>query len=99
MGETINRGNLISQIANKTGESEAAVNRVVDAFFEVAGDAISVGDKVVIAGWLTFERGHRAARQGVNPRTGDPLQIPATNTAKIKAGSKLKDKAKGQSAG
>ncbi len=97
MGETITKDKLVSIISENTGEAKSTVASVIDAFFEAAGDAIAADDKIVITGWLTFERGHRTARKGVNPRTGESLEIPATNTAKVKVGSKLKERAKSSS--
>ena len=91
----MNKSDVVSAIADDTDETQAAVERVLKSFFEVVGESISRGDKVVIPGWITFDRGFRAARQGINPRTKEPISIAATHTAKLKAGSKLKDKAKG----
>ncbi|MEY4994799.1 MAG: hypothetical protein RLZ65_648, partial [Actinomycetota bacterium] len=48
------------------------------------------GDKVTIPGYLTVDKGRRAARTGRNPQTGATIQIAAANTVKVSAGSKLK---------
>jgi DNA-binding protein HU-beta len=87
---SLNKSELVAAIADETGESQAAVNRVVDAFFEVISKTIVKGEKVTIPGWLSVEKGHRAARQGRNPQTGETIQIKAANTVKVSAGSKLK---------
>jgi len=86
----LNKSDLVAAIANHTGESQAAVNRVIDAMFEVISTNIAKGEKVAIPGWLSVERGHRAARAGRNPQTGETIQIKAANTVKVSAGSKLK---------
>lgn len=96
MSNVLNKKELVTAIASQTGETEETASSVIDSFFETVGNTIKEGGKVVITGWLSFERGHRAARQGVNPRTGEAIEIAATNTAKVKAGTKLKDKAKGK---
>jgi DNA-binding protein HU-beta len=70
----LNKGDLVAAIAEQTGESQAAAK----------------GDKVTIPGWLSVEKGFRAARQGRNPQTGATIQIAASNTVKVSAGSKLK---------
>jgi DNA-binding protein HU-beta len=87
---SLNKSELVAAIAAETGESQAAVNRVVDSFFDVIAKTIVKGGKVTIPGWLSVEKGHRAARQGRNPQTGETIQIKASNTVKVSAGSKLK---------
>ncbi len=84
------KSELVAAIASHTGESQAAVNRIVDAFFETIASTVAKGGKVQIPGWLSVEKGHRAARVGRNPQTGATIQIPAANTVKVSAGSKLK---------
>jgi DNA-binding protein HU-beta len=86
----MNKTDLVAEVAKKSGESQAAVGRVIDSLFDVIGGAIKKGDKVTIPGYLTVSKGHRAARSGINPKTKAPIQIAASNTVKISAGSKLK---------
>lgn len=88
----MNKTDLIGAIADASGESKTAVSSVLDAFEAAVTDAVASGDKVSLPGFLTFERGHRAARTGKNPQTGEPLQIKAANVAKVKVGSKFKEK-------
>lgn len=51
-------------------------------------------DSLTIPGFLKFEQTHRAARTGRNPQTGETIQVPAANAAKVSAGAKLKNRAK-----
>ncbi|HEY7854121.1 MAG TPA: HU family DNA-binding protein, partial [Aquiluna sp.] len=81
---------LVAAVAKHTGESQAAVGRVIDAMFDTIGASIAKGDKVTIPGYLSVDKGHRAARTGRNPQTGATIQIAAANTVKVSAGSKLK---------
>ena len=87
---SLNKSELVAAVADKTGESQAAVNRVVDALFETIAAEVANGGKVNIPGWLSVEKGHRAARTGRNPQTGATIQIAAASTVKVSAGSKLK---------
>ena len=48
------------------------------------------GDSITFTGFGKFHVTRRAARQGVNPRTGEPVQISAANVPKFSAGSQLK---------
>ena len=86
----MNRSELVAAVAEKTGNSQVAVNGVLDAVFEVFVSQISKGEKVSIPGWLAVERTDRAARTGRNPQTGEAIQIPAGHSVKLTAGSKLK---------
>ncbi|KAB1644539.1 MULTISPECIES: HU family DNA-binding protein [unclassified Pseudoclavibacter] len=87
---TLNRSELVAEVANKTGETQAAVNGVLDAVFATISENIANGVKVSVPGWLSVERTNRAARTGRNPQTGETLNIPASKGVKISAGSKLK---------
>ena len=86
----MNRSELVAAVAEKSGNSQAAVNGVLDAVFEVFTSQISKGEKVTIPGWLSVERTDRAARPGRNPQTGEAIQIPAGHGVTLTAGSKLK---------
>jgi len=86
----MNKTDLVAEVAKHSGETQAAVSRIVDAMFDVIGATIAKGEKVTIPGYLSVEKGHRAARSGRNPQTGATIQIAAANTVKVSAGSKLK---------
>ncbi|GAA1360999.1 MULTISPECIES: HU family DNA-binding protein [Arthrobacter] len=86
----LNRSELVAVVAEKTGNSQVAVNAVLDSVFETFVEQVSKGEKVSIPGWLAVERTDRAARTGRNPQTGETIQIPAGHSVKLTAGSKLK---------
>jgi DNA-binding protein HU-beta len=86
----MNRSELVAAVAAETGHTQAAVNGVLDAMFTVVTGELKKGTKVTIPGWVAFERTYRAARTGRNPQTGATIQIAATNSVKVSAGSKLK---------
>ncbi|GAA2113789.1 MULTISPECIES: HU family DNA-binding protein [Bacteria] len=85
-----NRSELVAEVAEKAGTTQAAVNGVLDAMFQVFESSVSNGEKITIPGWMSVERTDRAARQGRNPQTGETIQIPAGHGVKLTAGSKLK---------
>ncbi len=85
-----NRSELVAEVAEKAGTTQAAVNGVLDAMFQVFESSVSNGEKITIPGWMSVERTDRAARQGRNPQTGEAIQIPAGHGVKLTAGSKLK---------
>ena len=86
----MNRSELVAEVAEKAGTTQAAVNGVLDAMFQVFESSVSNGEKITIPGWMSVERTDRAARQGRNPQTGETIQIPAGHGVKLTAGSKLK---------
>jgi DNA-binding protein HU-beta len=94
MADTLNRTELVAAVAAESGQSQAAVNGVLDALFSTLSTSVAQGTKVTIPGWLAFERTHRAARAGRNPQTGEAIQIQASYGVKVSAGSKLKAAAK-----
>ena len=87
----MNKSEAVDVIAHGTGVSKADTDGVLSAFFELAAKEVSSGEKLVIPGWISFERVHRPARQGRNPQTGESITISARNAVKVSAGSKLKN--------
>ena len=68
-------------------DAEAAVSAVIDSIT----DALVDGDKVALIGFGTFEVKTRAARKGLNPRTKEEIDIPASKAPAFKAGKAFKD--------
>ncbi|MGK2950600.1 MAG: HU family DNA-binding protein [Acidimicrobiales bacterium] len=87
----MNKAELVSAVAEKSGQSAAAVGSVLAAFEDVVTGAVAGGEKVQIPGFLSFERSERAARTGRNPATGAEIQIAAATVPKVKVGKSFKD--------
>ncbi|RII41557.1 integration host factor [Galactobacter valiniphilus] len=87
---SMNRSELVAEVANKSGANKTVVNDVLDALFATFTEQVAKGEKVSVPGWLAVERTDRAARTGRNPQTGETIQIPAGHSVKLTAGSKLK---------
>ena len=66
----------------------------VDAVFDTITQTLGRGEEVAIAGFGTFRTTKRAARAGINPRTGEKIQIAASVRPKFKAGKALKEAVK-----
>ena len=86
---------FIQRVAQKSGLSNRDASKAVDAFLESVTDALKARDSVNFTGFGKFSAAERAARQGVNPRTGERVQIAATTVPKFSAGSQLKASVKG----
>jgi DNA-binding protein HU-beta len=91
----MNKSDLVDALADASGMTKADAARAVDALFSADGgiiaSALKAGQRVQITGFGTFESKHRKARQGRNPRTGETIQIRASNTPAFRAGKGLKD--------
>lgn len=67
---------------------------IVEWFFDTITNALKKGDEVGITGFGTFKVVKRAARMGVNPKTGEKISIAAAKKPKFTAGKLLKDAVK-----
>lgn len=91
MGETINKVNLGKEIADLVDLPQTTVKKVVDSIWELIKQKLVNGDQVSIAGFGNFYVKVRPARVGRNPRTGEAIQINASNTLGFKASKTLKE--------
>jgi len=82
---------LVELIAERAEISKAAAGRALEAALEGITEGLKKEGKVTLVGFGTFSAKKRAAREGINPLTKEPLKIPAKTVASFKAGSKLKD--------
>jgi len=91
----LNKNDLTAAVADSTGLSKADAGKAVDAVFDTIQDALKGGDEVRLVGFGTFQVTERAASEGRNPRTGEPIKIAASKLPKFKAGKGLKDAVNG----
>ena len=87
----MNKGDLIDAVAAASGLSKADSTKAVDAVVSSITASLKRGDQVSLVGFGTFAVKHRAARSGRNPRTGETIEISASNAPGFKAGKALKD--------
>jgi len=87
----MNKNDLIAKVADTSDLSKADATRAVDSVFDIITATLTDGDEVRLVGFGTFAVSKRAASTGRNPRTGEPMQIPASMQPKFKAGKGLKD--------
>ena len=87
----MNKNDLIAVVAENTGLSKSDSTKAVDGVFDALTDALQAKKDVRLVGFGTFHVTHRAASKGRNPRTGESIDIPASNQPKFKAGKGLKD--------
>ena len=85
------KAEMIEAIAAKADVSKSASEKVLKAFIEVVKEELGKGEKVTLVGFGTFSVANRPARTGRNPRTGETINISASNVPKFKPGKALKD--------
>ena len=87
----MNKRELVTALAEKTGVSKKDTEQVLNAFFSTVQETLKQNDKVQIPGFGSFEVRERAARTGRNPHTGETIEIAAAKVPAFKPGKVLKD--------
>ena len=87
----MNKSELVAAMADQAGISKKDAEAALKAFTDVVTDELKKGGKVQLVGFGSFEVSQRAAREGINPLTKKPMNIPASKAPKFKAGKALKD--------
>ena len=88
------KSEFVDRVASKSGLSRRDATKAVDAFLESVEEALKSGESVSFTGFGKFSPQQRNARTGVNPRTGERVQIAAATVPKFSAGSALKSAVK-----
>ncbi|MCH5346915.1 MAG: HU family DNA-binding protein [Muribaculaceae bacterium] len=83
------KNDLVNVIAEKAGLSKIDARKALDAVVNSIADVLVTENKFALAGFGTFTVSEKAARQGINPRTKEVINIPARKTVKFKAGVEL----------
>ena len=87
----MNKGDLVSKVAEEAGLSKAQSQSAVNAVLECIQNALVDGDRVQLIGFGTFSVQHKPERQGRNPSTGKEMTIAAKDVVKFKPGAGLAD--------
>ena len=87
----MNKNDLVAAVADNSGLSKTDAAKAVDAVLDSITGSLKGGSEVRLVGFGTFSVAARKATTGRNPRTGETIQIKASNQPKFKAGKALKD--------
>ena len=86
------KAELVDAVQSAAGlDTKRDAEAAVDAVFDAVTKSLSQGEEVAVTGFGTFKVSRRSARTGVNPRTGEKIQIAARTVPKFTAGKALKD--------
>ncbi|AVH64116.1 DNA-binding protein [Nostoc sp. 'Peltigera membranacea cyanobiont' 213] len=88
----MNKGELVDAVAAKANVTKKQADEVISAFLSVVTEAVANGEKVTLIGFGSFERRDRSEREGRNPKTNEPMTIPATKVPAFSAGKQFKEK-------
>ena len=89
------KAEVVDQVAVEAELSRAEAGRAVDAVLGVISEVLARGGEVNFTGFGKFSASERGARQGVNPQTGERIEISASRVPRFSAGSTLKKSVKG----
>lgn len=87
----MNKNELIAAVAEVSALSRNDATKAVEAVLDTIQNTLADGGEVRLVGFGTFTVAKRKASTGRNPRTGEPMNIAASNQPKFKAGKSLKD--------
>ncbi|EYE87902.1 transcriptional regulator [Fervidicella metallireducens AeB] len=88
----MNKAELITSIAEKSGLTKKDAEKALKAFMESVEETLAKNEKVQLVGFGTFEVRERGERKGRNPKTLEEITIPASKAPTFKAGKELKEK-------
>jgi DNA-binding protein HU-beta len=93
----VNKSELVDQLASRSDLKRADAERALNALTDIVKETLQRGGDVSITGFGKFSVAERGARQGVNPQTGERIQIAASKAPKFSAGADFKKALKTQS--
>lgn len=87
----MNKSELIRAMANNAGLTIKDATCAFDGLIDAITEGLKNGEKVQISGFGTFELKSKGAREGINPKTGEKIQIAASKSPAFKFGKAYKD--------
>ena len=83
------KSEFVDQVANRADLGKNEAGKAVDAVLDVIQDALQRGSDITFSGFGKFHVAERGARQGVHPRTGEPIQISASKVPRFSTSSRV----------
>ena len=85
------KAELVEDVARAAELTKKDAERLVELVFESIIETLNQGEKIELRGFGSFRVRERGARRGRNPKTGDPVNIPAKRVPYFKPGKELKE--------
>jgi DNA-binding protein HU-beta len=93
--EIVTKAEFVDQVARESGLPKGDAGKAVDAVLDTISEVLARGGEINFTGFGKFSVADRGARQGVNPQTGERIDIAATRVPRFSAGSALKSAVRG----
>ncbi len=87
----MNKQMLIDTVAAETNQTKKAVSDVLDSVLSAIMESVKRADNVTLTGFGTFRSVHQAASVKRNPKTGAPVNVPAKNVPRFRAGKAFRE--------
>ena len=87
----MNKQDLVNQVADSSGLSKSDASKAVESVFDTITSTLKSGGDVRLVGFGTFSVSQRKASTGRNPRTGDPVDVPAKRVPYFKPGKEMRN--------
>jgi DNA-binding protein HU-beta len=91
MQKKLNRTEFVEELAIKLGVSKSQVEKFLNGYIDLVTEKLCAGFEVNITGFGLFRVAHRQSRVGINPKTGQKMNIPASKSVGFKVGKTLKE--------
>ena len=85
------KAELVEDVARAAELTKKDAERLVEIVFESIIETLNQGEKIELRGFGSFRVRERGARRGRNPKTGDPVDIPAKRVPYFKPGKEMKE--------
>ena len=91
----MNKSELVEHVAERAGFTKKQAESVVNVMFQTITDGLVAGKRIEIRGFGSFRSKGYGAYTGRNPRTGEPIEVPAKRLPTFKAGKELRERVDG----
>jgi DNA-binding protein HU-beta len=91
----VTKSEFVDRVADRSGLGKGEADNAVSAVLDTIEEVLTRGGEVSFTGFGKFSVADRSAREGVNPQTGEKIQIAASKVPRFSAGSALKKSVKG----
>ena len=85
------KAELVEEVARAAELNKRDAEVIVETVFGSIIGALHKGEKVELRGFGSFRTRERGPRRGRNPKTGEPVDVPAKRVPYFKPGKELKE--------
>ncbi len=83
------KSDLVTHLSERTDLPQRDIVLVLDALAETIHAAAARGDDAIVPGVCRIKVAERPPRRARNPKTGEPIQVPARRVARFRPHARL----------